>query len=98
MTGRIHYRVSNHMNVLGGTVWQKKPIFGLKVGPVPNGLLDHRRVITRVLRVQPPRYLHGGWWRGARIEAEDPVPPFLPITSVPPAPPPVWVNFCASAK
>jgi hypothetical protein len=56
------------MNVLGGAVWQKKPIVGLKVSSVPNGLLDQRCAMTRVLRVQPPDYLDVGWWRGARIE------------------------------
>ncbi len=63
--------MSDHMNVLGRAVWQKKPKVGLKVSPVPNGLLDHTFVIRRVLRVHPLGYLHGGWWRGIRIEAED---------------------------
>src|SRR5580704_4592170 len=71
ITRSIHYRVSDHMNVLGRAVWQKKPIVGLKVGPVPNGLLDHRRVMTRVLRVYQPDYLHVRWCRGTGIDAED---------------------------
>src|SRR5580704_19034013 len=71
ITGSIHYRVSDHMNVLGRAVWQKKPVVGLKVDPVPNGLLDHTCVITRVLWVQPLGYLHVRWWCGVRIEAED---------------------------
>jgi len=73
ITGSIHYRVSDHMNVLGRAVWQQKPVVGLEVGPVPNRLLDHGRVITRVLRVQPPDDLHVRGWRGTRIEAEDPI-------------------------
>ena len=52
---------------------EKKPMVDLKVSPAPNGSLDHTWVIRSVLRVQPPGYLHGGWWRGSRIQAEDPV-------------------------
>jgi hypothetical protein len=70
--GSIHYRVSNHMDVLGRAVWQKKPIVDLKVAPAPNGLVNQGFVMTHVLRVQPPDYLDFGWWRGTRIKAEDP--------------------------
>src|SRR5580704_15015552 len=73
ITRSIHYRVSDHVNVLGRAVLQNKPIVDLKVAPVSNGLLDHRSVRKHVLRVQPPDYLDLGWWRGNRIEAEDPV-------------------------
>jgi len=73
ITRSIHYRVSNHVNVLGRAVWQNKPIVDLKVASVSNSLLDHRSVTKHVLRVQPPAYLDLGWWRGTGIEAEDPV-------------------------
>jgi len=72
ITGSIHYRVSNHMDVLGRAVWQKKPIVDLKVAPAPNGLVDQGFVMKHVLRVQSPDYLDFGWWRGIRIKAEDP--------------------------
>src|SRR5258708_696663 len=71
ITRSIHYGVSDHMNVLDRAVWQRKPIVDLKVSSVPNGSLDHRRVIPRVLRVEPADYLHVRWWHGTRIEAED---------------------------
>src|ERR1700688_3003705 len=73
ITRSIHYRVSDHVNVLGRAVWQNKPIVDLKVASVSNGLLDHRSVTKHVLRVQPPAYLDLGWWRGTGIEAKDPV-------------------------
>src|SRR5215469_5069789 len=73
VTGSIHCRVSDHMNVLGRAVWQKKPIVGLKLDLLSNCLLDHRSVKTLVLRVQPSDYLHVGWWGRIKIEIEDPV-------------------------